>query len=215
MAGFLDSKDRVIDLVLTETGKALLLRGELSFNFWVPYDDEVDYAPIVRDARADQSSALRAQELTESPLITEARSGYRGLNLAAADLMNVNRPMYSAPPGTGKISPLPLIAVSPTGGLSCSITQRQTVVTGVAGQSDTLIDRYGATEGILSADYSLGSYPAEHRLEGFLITVYRSGTLSTDDLGNETGGFREVLPNRDSSGSIVFRNDLKINNYTP
>lgn len=118
MAGFLDPSERVIDMVLTDQGKQLLMRGDLHFTFWQAFDDEVDYQPQATHLRADQTLAQRQQELTETPLVREATLGYRGLNFAADDTTNVHRPMYSGPPGVGQTSPLPqLLLDRPIGSL--------------------------------------------------------------------------------------------------
>jgi hypothetical protein len=47
MAGFLDSQQRIIDMVLTSRGKLLLSNGELRFVYWAAFDDEVDYHPRI------------------------------------------------------------------------------------------------------------------------------------------------------------------------
>jgi hypothetical protein len=242
VAGFLDSKERVVDLVLTEVGKSHLLRGDLTFVFWIPFDDEVGYGPLAGDLQRDQSVFDRAQQLVESPLVVEARSGYTGPNFMGEDLMNVNRPMFTAPPGVGQTFPVPQMRVSrpatyQVGGQDVDtfvpldapldmlfsdaivpvpkkiiVDVSQQVVSTVSGSS--AVERFGSTEAVLTADYLPGSYSVEHSLEGFLLSVYASSTLHVDDQGNETGGLSEVLHNRDSSGSICYRNDLKVHNYS-
>jgi hypothetical protein len=209
MAGFLDAKERVVDMVLTEVGKGLLLQGLLQFKYWIPYDDEVDYSPPINDmlgATPDQ----RNQQLTESPLVVEAKPGYVALNFNGEDLTNVNRPMYTAPPGMS--SPLPRILLNQSVAGEVDVSQRAVTKPPASG---TVVERYGSTEAVLSVDYAPGSFPREHRLEGFLVTLYSSSTIRWDDQGNEVGGLDEVLINFDSSGSICYKNDLKVYNYTP
>lgn len=226
MAGFLDSEERVIDMVLTETGKSLLLKGELQFKYWIPFDDEVDYNPQTSDVHQNQTVAQRQQELTESPLVREACSGYRELNLTQEDTINVNRPMFTAPPGVGVNYPLPRMRVS-TGTLDVTISQKKlyrlyvqkaadgTTVVKQVGPVDAGVQRYNATEAQMGADYPVGSLPSDHLPEGFLVTMYHSSSMKQDELGQDIGGFEEILHNRESSGSIAYRNDLKINVYTP
>lgn len=117
MAGFLDSKERVIDMVLTDVGKSLLLKGDLRFTYWIPFDDEVDYNPefigeyqggvfvSALDMSGSDYQDARTRK-TEDPLVREATMGYRGLAYAEVDTTNVYRPMYSAPPGVGQTYPL-------------------------------------------------------------------------------------------------------------
>lgn len=226
MAGFLDSEERVIDMVLTETGKSLLLKGELQFKYWIPFDDEVDYDPPAGDVHQNQTSDQRRQELTESPLVREACSGYRELSLTQEDTTNVNRPMFTAPPGVGVNFPVPRMRLS-TGSLDVTMSQKKiyklytqkaadgsTVVQQI-GPVDAGVQRYDATEAQLGADYPAGSLPADHLPEGFLITMYHSSSMKQDELGQDIGGFEEILHNRESSGSIAYRNDLKLHVYTP
>ena len=63
MAGFLDAKERVIDLVLTDQGKQLLLKGQLNFCYWIPFDDEVCYQPTVT---VYGSASLAADDLARA-----------------------------------------------------------------------------------------------------------------------------------------------------
>ena len=219
MSGFLDSKERVIDMVLTDTGKSLLLMGDLQFVYWTPFDDEVDYDPPAPTPRLGQTQDDRRVELTETPLIKEATMGYKGLNLRSMDTTNVYRPMFSAPPGIGQSYPLPQLMTNVTG---TQVQVKQSLVMKYYGpDSDPShaqrigVKRYDASLAVIEASYDPGSYPAETQTEGFLITVYQSGALKTDPLGQSIGGFQEVLHNLDSSGSIAYLNDLRLINYTP
>ena len=138
MAGFLDPKERVIDLVLTDVGKSLLLKGDLHFTYWIPFDDEVDYdppiapnSPIPFEGGFVTSASLDPEDMkslrigkTEEPLLREATMGYRGLNVREEDTTNVHRPMYSAPPGVGQTYPL-LTAVAMIGTGSISGTEER------------------------------------------------------------------------------------------
>lgn len=221
MAGFLDPKERVIDMVLTDVGKSLLLKGELQFVYWIPFDDEVDYNPYVSESGSLSASALQARkdELTESPLVREATMGYRGLNFREEDTTNVNRPMFSAPPGVGQSFALPELSVDPTG-TTVEIKQRSVKrYFGGLLNSDAVqiigIRRYDPAQVRVQASYSAGSYPADTQTEGFLVTVYQSSTIRVDELGQDVGGFQEIIHNFDSSGSIVYLNDLTLKNVTP
>lgn len=293
MAGFLDSKERVVDMVLTGIGKDLLMKGDLRFIYWIPYDDEVDYDPYISgsDSLSPDDLATARSRMTEEPLVREASSGYRELNLALDDQTNVGRPMFTIPAGR---SNLPTMLSSITG--TVSVTMKQQKVERVFSYRDGLgadvvkrvgpidwgVSRFSPSESVIELDYTPGSYPNDFDTEGFLVTVYASGTIqgavhklanewldsggkhiggtvhgaftltkptlvrwgaddsfgsvvlpagfytaSNDtfgfdpipgtvktayavDTGSLPGRFTEVLNNRDSSGSIVYMNDLKL-----
>ena len=225
MAGFLDSKEQVIDMVLTDVGRGLLFKGDLRFRYWIPYDDEIDYNPQATLRFEQQNIQDRIFELIESPLVKEATLGYRGLNLRGEDTTNVNRPMYSAPPGVGQNFSLPQAQVDKES-VTISLDQKklsklyeQKDLTGrevvKTEKVDVGFQRFNGNEELVNASFPPGSFPEGTHLEGFLVTVYLSSSISRDENGNLAGGLQEVLSNRDSSGNIVYRNDLHFNNYTP
>jgi hypothetical protein len=230
MAGFLDSKERVIDMVLTDVGKSLLLKGDLHFTYWIPFDDEIDYDPIVVESASLDARDLQLKKtmIAEDPLIREATMGYRGLNYTQADTTNVHRPMYSAPPGVGQTYPLLSASIS-TGSLIVPVVQTkqsklyvqyddkgQTIIRTI-GPGEVAFNRKGTAEITLQADYPTdrNELPRDILLEGFLITMYHSSSMKKDELGQDVGGYEEILQNRDSQGSIVYRNDLALDNFTP
>lgn len=210
MGGFLDSKERIIDMVLTDTGKSLLLKGDLHFVYWIPFDDEVDYDPSINGewlgGQFIPSSSLAVDDklslqtrLTEDPLIREASMGYRGLNNRQVDFTNVHRPMYSAPPGVGQTYPMVKAAVSygteeTKGFVEVEVQQQkkstlfvqyddkgQTIIrTFDTGQS--AFERTSTSQPKISADYPLShnEFPKDMQVEGFLVTMYHSSTLKTE-----------------------------------
>lgn len=211
MAGFLDSKERVIDMVLTGVGKSLLLQGDLRFVYWTPFDDEVDYDPFISASGSMNAEdlAVYRQNRVEDPLVREATSGYRSSNAVQEDRTNVNRPMYTIPVNQKYLPEMKVEGVSGT--IDVHVLQQKiqkmyvrkssdgTTVLDTIGPVDAGVRRSDASAAGIDADYTVGSYPREFDLEGFLVTVYQSGSE----------GYAEVLPNRDSSGSIVYNNDLK------
>ena len=236
MAGFLDPKERVIDMVLTDTGKQLLMKGELRFVYWIPFDDEVDYSSNLEMVSGtynnlDQTWQERRQELLETPLISEATMGYRGLNLVEEDFTNVHRPMYTAGPGVGHTSPLPQMTVD-VDALPVEVSQKKltktyvqkdnagNIIGGQVGPIQVGFQRFNPSEAKLDASYSTGSYTNDSQLEGFLVTMYQSSTLVQKAVGNGlwadtynisgSGGYQEILHNRDSNGNIVYRNDISL-----
>ena len=227
MAGFLDAKERVIDMVLTDIGKTLLLKGDLNFVYWIPFDDEVDYDPPSVSLALGQTQEQRRQELTESPLIREATMGYRGLNLVEEDLTNVHRPMFSAPPGVGHTSPIPQMIVDQTG--TAEVRVKQKSIEKVYEQRDTEgnllsdivirdvgVQRYDSSEFLINANYVTQSYPRDFPQEGFLVTLYQSSTFGQHEIFNGSyvlsgsGGFQEIVNTRNSDGQIAYRNDLAL-----
>jgi hypothetical protein len=102
-----------------------------------------------------------------------------------------------------------------------NVSMKQAVVmryfgTGLLSKAQRIgVRRYNPSLEVLDARYDAASYPAETQTEGFLVTVYQSGALKIDELGQSIGGYQEVLHNIDSSGSIAFLNDLRLHNYTP
>lgn len=218
MAGFLDASERIIDLVLTDTGKSLLLQGGLRFAYWIPFDDEVDYQPDVTiwnsgTLTADELSAAvteKRRNMIEDPVIREATMGYRGMNNTQEDTTNLVYPMYSASPGVGRTSPLPQMTTSTTGALDVIINQsymiKRKFKNNKGGEainslmSETGFQRTVTSDACVDVGFTTGSFTLDNSLEGFLVTMFQhvSGTL------------QEVIHNRNSDGDIVYRNDLML-----
>jgi hypothetical protein len=224
MAGFLDSKERIIDMVLTSIGKSLLLKGDLRFRYWIPFDDEVDYDPPNVTTRENQTEQERKLELIESPMTREATLGYRGLNFREEDTTNVYRPMFTAPPGVGHSYPVPRMVVS-SGAVDISVDQwkvsklyQQCSPSGDEILKSIAVDvgfqRKSSAEANIDAGYPEESFPEGTAAQGFLVTVYLSSSIKADELGQVIGGYQEVLHNRDAAGDITFRNDIKLTNKT-
>ena len=230
MAGFLDPKERVIDMVLTDVGKSLLLKGDLRFIYWIPFDDEVDYNPDIFNSASLDARDLQTAKTTktEDPLLREATMGYRGLAYTEVDTTNLYRPMYSAPPGVGQTYPL-LEATISTGSIQVSVLQQKNSklyvqfddkgqnIIRTMGPGEEVFQRRAISENKLEVMYpsDKNELPEDIKLEGFLITMYHSSTIKKDELGQEIGGYEEILQNRDSKDQIVYRNDLTLDNFTP
>ena len=155
------------------------------------------------------------------------------------DNTNLHRPMYSAPPGVGHMSPLPQMTVEQSGVLEVTINQKKLVKSYVnkddqgneiASPPDPVvigIQRYGSSEAKVDASYLTASYPPEFSKEGFLVTVYQSSTFGQHAVltGSDgkplsyvlsgSGGFQEVVHSHNSNGDISYRNDLALRIYTP
>jgi len=217
-------------MVLTDVGKSLLLKGDLHFVYWIPFDDEVDYNPMIPGSGSMDARHLQMSQTmkTEDPLIREATMGYRGLAYTEVDTTNVYRPMYSAPPGVGQTYPLLEVAIN-TGSMQVNMTQQkssklyvqyddkgQTIIRTI-GPGDEAFQRRAISENKLEATYpsDKNELPHDIKLEGFLITMYHSSTIKKNEFGQDVGGYEEILQNRDSKDQIVYRNDLALDNFTP
>ena len=217
MAGFLDPEQRVIDLILTDTAKSLLMKGQLNFSYWVPFDDEVNYQPAITIWNSSSLSqqdlaneiVQKTQNVIEDPVIVEAVNGYTGVNNTQEDLVNVKNPMFTAKTGIGHSLPLPQLIISQTGTITIPVTQTpnvnnfvQTDLSGNVLAQAVTTDGYTRTskQERINVTYSTGSFTADNNFEGMLITIYQ----------NVSGTLQEVVHNRDSDGNITYRNDLSI-----
>jgi hypothetical protein len=207
--GFLDKKSRIIDMVLTGQGKELLSRGELRFVYWSAFDDEIDYDPFIANSSSLSVSDLESAKLEqiENSLVREATTGYRTVDSNADDRTNVQRPIFDMPQGQDF---LPQVTAS---FISSSITLEasQRKVTQVAivqdqrgqnistiGPYDLGYERINGSEFTIDLQFVPGSYPKDFKPEGFLVTVYHSGS----------DGLRKVTGKIDSNFDVTFGNDL-------
>jgi len=195
MAGFLDSQQQIIDMVLTGHGKMLLSHGELRFVYWAAYDDEIQYS----SPGASGSLPLTGSELqtfTEDPLQREATIGYRTYNLRGEDRTNVNRPLITVSPGWD---------VVPSASFSndrseIAVQQQPIVQTSDFGDVGMGVVRSQSTRINVSADYGKESYPRNHKLEGFYVRVLESGSH----------GYIEQHHTFDENSEMVIGSQLKV-----
>lgn len=212
MAGFLDKNTRIVDMVMTGYGKRLLSEGELRFVYWAAFDDEVDYDPCISQSSSLSSTQLSQsrQDQIEATLVREAVTGYRLFNNSGSDNVNVCKPLFTAPQGQVQ---LPRLSGSslPTGSLDI-VTYQQRLqevrvqkdsvgnVIETLGPYDRGVQRFNSDSVNLFFEYVPGSWPAEHRPEGFVVRFYVSGAE----------GYHQVEAKLDSSNDISFNNDLKV-----
>lgn len=211
MAGFLDKQTRIVDMVLTGYGKGLLSRGELNFCYWVPFDDEIDYKPVISTSGSISATQLSASiDLSiENTPIREATTGYKYLNSSGSDFTNVHRPMYTMPQGQ---SVLPRTTFPNTTSRQLNTKQRKIQriyhTRDVDGKYlnplnpvDIGVERFSPSEFSLEISYSNDSFPNDFQPEGFHIVVYKSGSA----------GLTEVIPKRDLNNDLAYNNDVKVN----
>lgn len=210
VAGFLDKETRVVDMVLTGRGKELLSQGDLRFVYWAPFDDEVDYDPFVAGSASLSSVELSSSKTvqTEASLVREATTGYRRHDRFGRDTTNVHRPLFDMPQGQ-RILPRVTSSVDHSEGLEIVVKQRKIVETRIKrdqfgnvveqlGPFDRGYERFEASDVSFEYAYAGGSFPADHRSEGFLVKVYRSGS----------DGHVKVDEKRDATNRLSYENDL-------
>jgi hypothetical protein len=196
MAGFLDAKERIIDMVLTGEGKYLLSRGELNFVYWAAFDDEVDYDPYISNSAslsAAQISSSIAVLIEDTPL-REVTTGYTRFNKSGSDNTNVNRPLYKMPQGQ---SVLPTFFTH--GEATSSLSARQYIKYENEGTISN-IKISDTSKSTLQFGYTKDSFPPEYQYEGILLRVYRSGSEGWIELGQQF----------DSNSNICFGKEIKV-----
>lgn len=210
MAGFLDKRARVVDMILTARGRDLLSRGDLSFFYWSAFDDEVDYDPFIHNSGSldELSYEDRRRELIEGTPVREALPGYRSGNSRAEDHTNALRVIFDMPQGQ---TLLPSMSASVDTEITLESKQRKMVQTRVVRDSSNNVivrdgpyelgfEKYDAQEVGFDYSYVPGSFPEEKKTEGFLLRVYESGSE----------GLREIQAKRDSQNRIAFNSDLEV-----
>lgn len=221
MAGFLDSKQRVIDMVLTGHGKMLLSHGELRFIYWAAFDDEIQYSSphgstgsLVQDPLVPLLSGSALTAYTEDPLQMEANQGYRLFgNLRGEDRCNVNRALLTVPPGQTTV---PSASISYNRNVIMATQQPVVQEFWRAGSDGNPIDayynrtnmgvlRFGSAEMRVEAKYSNDSYPKNHKLEGFYVRVLASSSY----------GYHDQHHTLSDNSDIVFGADLKMSASSP
>lgn len=210
MAGFLDKKSRIIDMVLTGYGKELLSKGELRFVSWVPFDDDVDYDPPLMNSGSLSETALAEAKLRsiEDTITREATTGYRKWNMSGSDHTNAHRPMFDMPQGQ---TLLPVLTSSVPSELTLEVKQRKVSDLNIKrdsagrvleqlGPFDRGFERYSTSDVEIEFHFPNGSWPADMNLNGLLVRVFESGS----------DGLTEVSDRRDIQGNLSFSNDLVI-----
>lgn len=198
-------------MVLTSQGRLLLSKGQLNFSYFVLFDDEVDYSPVIV-----QSGSLSAAELSssidvqiESTLVMEARPGYRLGNASGSDFTSVHLPIFTMPQGQ-HVLPRVSTGSFPSGTLDIGTKHRKIQdihvktdadgnVKQTFGPYDRGYERY-EPKGV-DVDLSYRDYEVDpSRVEGFLLRVYRSGSE----------GLVELSDKRDSESDVAYSSDVKI-----
>lgn len=212
MAGFLDKNDRIIDMVLTGEGKHRLSLGKLSFAYWVPFDDEIDYSPFIALSGSMDAQSLSSSisEQIEASPIREVTTGYKRFNRSGVDPTNVRHPIFTMNHGQ-KV--LPAMDFESSSGSDFHISVKQTKLYDLYIRRDSLgnvsqqlgpfdrgYSRYDSS--VASIVLKHDGFPPDHRSDGFLVKVLTSGSE----------GFFETNSNRDLNNEISFDDDLLLVN---
>ena len=209
MAGFLDKNDRVIDMVLTGYGRSLLSKNALRFVSWIPMDDEVDYNPFISNSGSldsMQMSASISQQIEFCP-VREATTGNKTLNRIGLETTNGNDTIFTISQGQ-KIVPQVMTGSLPTA-LQITIDQNKIAdielrkdasgkTVEILGPVDRGFQRSYPGKKTLEFSYVNGSYPSEHKISGFLVRVFSSGS----------DGYVEIDPKLDLQGEITYNGEL-------
>lgn len=205
MGGFLDKETRIVDMVLTGLGKRLLSQGDLSFVYWVPFDDEVDYDPYIYNSGSLTMAQMSQSQFdqVEATLVREATSGYRSMNKSGSDYTNVHRPLFNMPQSQRV---LPRMQSSfGTGSVELTLEVKQRKVYDIhirkdqfgntieqLGPYDRGQERYESSNVILGYKYAPGSFPPDFNSDGFLVRVYRSGSEGLIEVGERLDSENQI-----------------------
>lgn len=210
MAGFLDKNTRILDMVLTNQGKALLSRGQLRFCYWIPYDDGICYDPYIAE-----SGSMTAENLSssidihiESTPMREATTGYREFNARGSDFTNVHRPMFTMAQGQ-QIVPRAVFPVE--GERSITTSQRQVIQSFkerdekghyLAPIPSMVLgtERYDSSGFNVELKYGTDSFSDDFSPEGFRVQVFKSGS----------GGYVEVFSKNDLQNELCYGSDVRV-----
>jgi len=216
MAGFLDNKTRVVDMVLTDYGRELYSQGKLNLEYYAFSDDEVDYDPPMRQDDQYFSGSISATELSsskvqqiEATLVREAVTGLPDAsNSSADDKTNIQDLLFTMPQGQ-KI--LPELAQIPEFYTASIDTKQQTIQ-----DKNVTYDQFGrVVESVgpfirgyrkfetsrLIIDLDVNDFFDKGTREGYLVRAYSSGSGQ---------GLTEISSKRDLANVLSYRGDLQM-----
>jgi hypothetical protein len=206
--GFLDKKDRVIDMVLTDEGKRQLSAGELELSFYAFFDDGVDYDPWVAESGSLDADALlaRKRQLIEDTLSLEATPGlsYRRLQ-NDLETIETNYPLHTMPQNKDVLQRISYNPDTLSGSIRV-VERRVQELRVVRDQSNNIVESSGPYDrgfevlesGVfrLEADV-LEGLPSS---QGFKVSILRSGS----------DGLDVVEPKLDFDEVLSYGADLKL-----
>lgn len=177
---YLDRASRVVDFVLTETGRRLYAIGQLDFVYYSFFDDGLDYNPYSTGTLSDAEREIQIEALPmlEAPFVRDVRA-------ATAPLEPLNH-LFSAAPG---YSLVPFMS-SPADGSQITSSCYQRPVEG--GYARTGIN-------VAQIDLSLKG-DAERGNAGFIVRIFASGS----------NGIMELAPRNDLAGRRSYDSFLAV-----
>lgn len=192
--GFLDSRERVQDVVLTQEGRRQLAAGTLEFRYFSVHDDELDYEPIVYSSGSFDDDGLEQylREVIEDTPVMEAVVGKPSLSVRDVDNSLVPRSyLFDARDASGIV---PVLSIAPA--LTSSMIEvDQASLVHAGNQVNTGVVR--RAEGALHVKPSLVGGPVG---EGFSVMLFMSGS----------DGLEEIVPSYDSLGRRSYGLHLHI-----
>lgn len=115
--GFLDAKQRVLDVALTEHGRRQYAAGKLRFVYFSLHDDLVDYDPFIPSSGSYSSAAISdiiSSCIEESPMLEPPTVPMRAVLSTGRSALLPRSTIFGASDG---YSIVPMADVSPTASL--------------------------------------------------------------------------------------------------
>jgi hypothetical protein len=210
MAGFLDPKTRIMDVVLTGVGRKLLAESKLHFCYWSAFDDEVDYDPFIADSGSlnEQDLVFKRNEIVETTFVREPVSGYTKTNRLGLDETNVHFSLFSKQQNK---EDLPRALFPELTGSVILVKQRNFLQTPNTVDEGGRIpstpqsiqvgyERLDAGSTTVSVSLSKDGFSPDFVPEGILVRFFKSGSE----------GLEEVSPRRDMANDLSVDRDLKV-----
>lgn len=192
--GFLDPKERVQDIVLTQEGRRQLAAGTLEFRYFSVHDDELDYEPLVYASASFDSDGLeqRFRDIIEDTPIMEAAVGKPSLYVRDIDNSVVPRSyLFDARDASGIV---PTLSIAPAVTSSLIQVDQASIIDEVRQTHTGVVRR---AEGSFDVKpYLVGSLSGQ----GFAVTLFMSGS----------DGLEEITPSYDSLGRRSYGLHLHI-----
>lgn len=164
--GFLDRKNRVVDIVLTGRGRELFSVGELDFAYYAFFDDGLDYDPWSTGSLSDEErdELIHSSPMLEAPAVQDRRNSI--IPLEPTSFVFKAAPDYGALPR--------MISPNPTGShidLRCDQFS-----------SGSTFTRTGTSHAVVQMELSAEAAGAD----GFSVHFYVSSSSGLNELRTRT-----------------------------
>lgn len=198
--GFLDSQERIIDMVLTSEGRRQYSLGELKFVYYSFSDDGVDYNPIISegDYLTDDVLAETRTRQTEAFIGLEALAGLSFQKIdSEVDKININKRLFTMTQGQ-RYLPQASFEIITSGSIQVD-QHKMEIISGRKGQQGKTDNGFLRSKtSAFTLDLGISDYFPEYMQSGFAVKVLNSGTegLANQQMkrdGNETSCFGPEL----------------------